>query len=112
MADEHEDEQQRGRRWAWVAFFLVALPVFYVLSYAPAVRFGYPYLGFRSIRFAYRPVGWIIENTRLCGPLLDWAEFNGVENQFIVMHYAQSKYPPLRILQKDPTQHLPVGPHD
>ena len=34
MTDEHDEHRERGRRWAWAAFFLVAIPV-YILSIGP-----------------------------------------------------------------------------
>ena len=87
MSDQHEDHERRG--FPWVATFFAALPVLYVLSYAPYVRcFGgllvpghHGPVGGGEIAI-YRPVDWIIDNTPLREPLMKWAESNGVHNDF------------------------------
>ena len=33
MTDEHDEQRERGRRWAWIAFFVVISSVVYPLSF-------------------------------------------------------------------------------
>ena len=112
MNDEHDKQRERGRRWAWAAFLLFVLPVSYVLSYAPMVRwFGKQVTSYsfesgglvftmshhgllirdgRNL-VVYRPVDWLISNTPLHDPLMTWAEFNGVKFHFAATHAEQTR---------------------
>ena len=93
MTDHHDEElDQRGSCCKWVALFLLVLPVLYVLSYPPVMRYfsvhrpdtwwrgqltDFP--DGRNVP-AYRPVDWLIDNTMLRTPLLAWGAVWGVES--------------------------------
>ena len=68
-----------------VAFFLIMLPIMYVLSYAPTFRFvgdpsAHTYIGFREDwQELYRPVEWLTDTTPLREPLLFWSGLWGKE---------------------------------
>jgi len=93
-----QDCQRRTRKpllvnLAWAAALgLIVLPLLYVLSYAPAVRWCGPtsivpddgrYHAF------YVPVDWLARNTPLARPLTWWNEVWGVEDAISRERYRQ-----------------------
>jgi hypothetical protein len=99
-----------------VAFDLIAVPIAYVLSYAPVVRIcadarefepDRPRMGARVItadiqepladasRYPpYAPVDWLIDNTPLREPLFLWAEVWGVGKAFEYGYWVRNPLPP------------------
>ena len=91
-------------RTSLLAFFMVVLPVLYVLSYAPVVRFydgetehdldipfpaGAHFIPADWLKLAdssryppYKPIDWLIDNTPLQKPLYFWADIWGVHTAF------------------------------
>jgi hypothetical protein len=73
-----------------LALFLFVLPLAYVLSYAPAVRFcGRFPLADGSAYPPYKPVDWLIDNTPLQEPFFYWAGIWGVREEFESRHVAR-----------------------
>lgn len=78
--------------WRWGVAAMVGLPLMYVTSYAPVVRWRSPapsvVLGKKSSNASqpafYRPVEWLIDNTPASGPLMLWARVWGVEDEIRV----------------------------
>jgi hypothetical protein len=84
-----------------VALLLIAVPVVYVLSYAPVVRIcrrtiptgfdsGYTPTADGSLYPMYKPVDWLIDNTPLHDPLFSWAEICGVREDFEMGEFIRS----------------------
>jgi len=60
---------------------LLLLLLAYVLSYAPAVRFGLESPPFDYSIAAYKPVEWLIDETPLRRPLFLWTDVWGVRDE-------------------------------
>lgn len=68
-----------------VAFGFCLLPIVYVLSYAPIVRFSEGpdrWFEVKEDYPLYHPVDWLIEQTPVREPFLGWAGIWGVRDRF------------------------------
>ncbi|MFO0919823.1 MAG: hypothetical protein U0872_16105 [Planctomycetaceae bacterium] len=78
----------RWKKWQFAMVGLIFLmPSGYLLSFAPMVKFNpdrsncFGFSTVHSWQF-YRPANWVIDNTILKSPLMQWANLWGVERQF------------------------------
>ena len=57
---------------------LLLLPVFYVLSFAPVIKFSHGYLRHSPLRQIYYPVIWLHYHTVLRKPLEEYLKLWGI----------------------------------
>lgn len=88
------NELSKRGRFLIFAAILVALPLTYVLSYAPAVKYANG-MGGDVAYGLYKPVEWLIDDTPFKAPLFLWARLWGIEEDMDIwfqLRYWRRKY--------------------